>query len=75
MILACDFGIGKILSYNKQLLFDKCGTPMYMAPEILLSSKNHGYEGYPVDIWSAGISLYIMLSGTLIYNAFGYSSI
>ena len=41
---------------------------MYMAPEILLSSKNHGYEGYPVDIWSAGISLYIMLSGTLPFN-------
>ena len=67
-IKICDFGIGKILSYNKQLLFDKCGTPMYMAPEILLSSKNHGYEGYPVDIWSAGISLYIMLSGTLPFN-------
>ena len=67
-IKICDFGIGKILSHNKQLLYDKCGTPMYMAPEILLSSKNHGYEGYPVDIWSAGISLYIMLSGTLPFN-------
>ena len=67
-IKICDFGIGKILTYKKQLLYDKCGTPMYMAPEILLSSKNHGYEGYPVDIWSAGISLYIMLSGTLPFN-------
>ena len=67
-IKICDFGIGKILSYNRQLLYDKCGTPMYMAPEILLSSKNHGYEGYPVDIWSAGISLYIMLSGSLPFN-------
>ena len=67
-IKICDFGIGKVLSFNKQLLYDKCGTPMYMAPEILLSSKNHGYEGYPVDIWSAGISLYIMLSGTLPFN-------
>ena len=41
---------------------------MYMAPEILLSSKTKGYEGYPVDIWSSGISLYIMLSGTLPFN-------
>jgi serine/threonine protein kinase len=39
-----------------------------MAPEILLSSKNKGYEGFPVDIWSSGISLYIMLSGTLPFN-------
>ena len=30
----CDFGIGRILSSKKQMLHDKCGTPMYMAPEI-----------------------------------------
>ena len=67
-IKICDFGIGRILSSKKQMLHDKCGTPMYMAPEILLSSKNKGYEGFPVDIWSSGISLYIMLSGTLPFN-------
>ena len=67
-IKICDFGIGRILTSSKQLLHDKCGTPMYMAPEILLSSKNQGYEGFPVDIWSSGISLYIMLSGTLPFN-------
>jgi non-specific serine/threonine protein kinase len=67
-IKICDFGIGRILSSKKQMLHDKCGTPMYMAPEILLSSKLKGYEGFPVDIWSSGISLYIMLSGTLPFN-------
>ena len=67
-IKICDFGIGRILKNEKQLLYDKCGTPMYMAPEILLSSKTKGYEGFPVDIWSSGISLYIMLSGTLPFN-------
>ena len=67
-IKICDFGIGRILSSKKQILHDKCGTPMYMAPEILLASKNKGYEGFPVDIWSSGISLYIMLSGTLPFN-------
>jgi len=64
----CDFGIGRKLQNKKQLLHDQCGTLMYMAPEILLSSKEKGYEGFPVDIWSAGISLYIMLSGTLPFN-------
>ena len=64
----CDFGIGKILSSNKELLYDQCGTPMYMAPEIFLSSKKKGYEGPPVDIWSSGIALYIMLSGTLPFD-------
>ena len=67
-IKICDFGIGRILSSKRQLLHDKCGTPMYMAPEILLSTNNQGYEGFPVDIWSSGISLYIMLSGTLPFN-------
>ena len=67
-IKICDFGIGRILTSDKQLLHDTCGTPMYMAPEILVASKTHGYEGFPVDVWSCGISLYIMLSGTLPFN-------
>ena len=64
----CDFGIGRRIESKNQLLFDQCGTLMYMAPEILLSTKEKGYEGFPVDIWSSGISLYIMLSGTLPFN-------
>ena len=64
----CDFGIGRRIKSKNQLLHDQCGTLMYMAPEILLSSKEKGYEGFPVDIWSSGISLYIMLSGTLPFN-------
>ena len=64
----CDFGIGRKIANKNQLLYDQCGTLMYMAPEILLSTKEKGYEGFPVDIWSSGISLYIMLSGTLPFN-------
>ena len=67
-IKICDFGIGRILSSPDQPLFDQCGTPMYIAPEILLSSKEKGYKGFPVDIWSSGIALYILLSGTLPFS-------
>ena len=67
-IKICDFGIGRILSSPDELLYDQCGTPMYMAPEILTCSKEKGYKPFPVDIWSAGIALYIMLSGTLPFN-------
>ena len=67
-IKICDFGIGRILSSPDELLHDQCGTPMYMAPEILTCSKEKGYKGFPVDIWSAGIALYIMLSGALPFS-------
>ena len=64
----CDFGIGKVLENEEELLYDKCGTPMYMAPEIILANDDNGYKGFPVDIWSSGITLYIMLSGSLPFN-------
>ena len=64
----CDFGIGKILKSPEELLYDKCGTPMYMAPEIFLCNKTTGYKGFPVDIWASGITLYIMLTGTLPFK-------
>ena len=64
-IKICDFGVGK--QYIKgDKLKDKCGTPAYIAPEIL---KNFGYEGPPVDIWSSGVVLYAMLSGTVPFKA------
>ena len=72
-IKICDFGIGKKIKPYKDkksefILYDQCGTPMYIAPEILLATKEKGYNAYPVDMWSSGIALYIMLSGTLPFN-------
>ena len=63
-IKICDFGVGKLINQNL-ILHDQCGTPVYMAPEII---KDKGYLGFPVDIWSSGIALYIMLSGNVPFN-------
>ena len=41
---------------------------MYMAPEIILANEENGYKGFPVDIWSSGLTLYIMLSGSLPFS-------
>ena len=64
IVKICDFGVGKLIKPNT-ILKDQCGTPVYMAPEII---KGEGYHGFPVDIWSAGVALYIMLSGNLPFN-------
>ena len=63
-IKICDFGVGKLINSNL-ILHDHCGTPVYMAPEII---KGEGYFGFPVDIWSSGVALYIMLSGNVPFN-------
>lgn len=59
-----DFGLSNIMSASN-ILRSKCGTPVYMAPEML---QNQPYD-QSVDVWAAGILLYIMLSGTLPFYA------
>lgn len=65
-IKLCDFGISKKINKG-DILTDQCGTPAYIAPEIISSEK--GYEGPPVDLWSSGVVLYAMLSGTVPFRA------
>ena len=50
-----DFGLATILSSN-DWLFKRCGTPGYVAPEILADEK---YD-QKVDVFSAGVILYIL---------------
>jgi len=53
-----DFGLSRIFD-NEFMLSTACGTPGYVAPEIL-SAVNYGP---PVDMWSAGVIMYILLCG------------
>ena len=47
-------------------MYDHCGTPAYIAPEIF---GNKGYEGFLCDVCSAGVTLYYMLSGIQPFRA------
>ena len=39
----------------------RIGTPEYMGPELI--SSRSGYDGKKVDVWAAGVLLYVMLVG------------
>ena len=55
-----------MLKSEKQVMHEQCGTPAYIAPEIL---KDEGYSGFKVDMWSAGVCLYAMLIGSVPFKA------
>ena len=61
-----DFGVSKHTVQANEILFEQCGTPAYIAPEIV---NDMGYKGFPVDIWSAGICLFAMLYGNVPFKA------
>eukprot|EP00343_Euplotes_focardii_P009997 CAMPEP_0205829200 /NCGR_PEP_ID=MMETSP0206-20130828/37322_1 /ASSEMBLY_ACC=CAM_ASM_000279 /TAXON_ID=36767 /ORGANISM="Euplotes focardii, Strain TN1" /LENGTH=415 /DNA_ID=CAMNT_0053131687 /DNA_START=504 /DNA_END=1751 /DNA_ORIENTATION=+ len=55
-----DFGLATKLEFDGERKRTICGTPNYIAPEILEAKQGHSYE---VDIWSLGVILYTMLIG------------
>jgi calcium/calmodulin-dependent protein kinase I len=54
MLKISDFGLARFM--NQDLMTTACGTPGYVAPEVL---KGTGY-GKEVDYWSIGVIIYIM---------------
>lgn len=62
-----DFGLAAVLANDRERKYTICGTPNYIAPEVL-TGKHTGHS-YEVDIWSIGVMIYALLIGKPPFQA------
>ncbi|XP_007013470.2 PREDICTED: CBL-interacting serine/threonine-protein kinase 24 [Theobroma cacao] len=60
-----DFGLSALPQQGIGLLHTTCGTPNYVAPEVL---SNQGYDGAAADVWSCGVVLFVIMAGYLPFD-------
>lgn len=63
-IMITDFGLSAMLKGPDNIMKTTCGTPEYIAPEILMR-KPYTCQ---VDLWAIGVITYILLSGTMPFD-------
>ncbi|PKA61998.1 CBL-interacting protein kinase 23 [Apostasia shenzhenica] len=62
-----DFGLSALPQQIREdgLLHTTCGTPNYVAPEVI---HNKGYDGAKADLWSCGVILFVLMAGYMPFD-------
>ncbi|QKX63334.1 uncharacterized protein TRUGW13939_10504 [Talaromyces rugulosus] len=71
-----DFGLATVFEYNGKMKMctTLCGSPPYIAPEVIGCStrgqtKGPGYRADSADIWSCGVVLFVLLAGNTPWDS------
>ncbi|CAK68270.1 unnamed protein product (macronuclear) [Paramecium tetraurelia] len=70
-LVIADFGLADFYNPEGDYMFKRCGTPGYVAPELL---QDEIYD-FKIDIFSAGVLMFIMLTGQSPFKAKSYDEI
>ncbi|KMZ66504.1 CBL-interacting protein kinase 23 [Zostera marina] len=67
LLKVTDFGLSALPQQVRDdgLLHTTCGTPNYVAPEVI---NNKGYDGAKADLWSCGVILFVLMAGYLPFE-------
>ncbi|CAK69866.1 unnamed protein product (macronuclear) [Paramecium tetraurelia] len=72
-VVIADFGLASFL--NEDILFKRCGTPGFVAPEILIYKEGDPFYDEKCDVFSAGVIFYILLTGRQPFQGTDYKAI
>ena len=62
MVIA-DFGLSTKINKVENIIFKRCGTPGFVAPEVLTWGEDRAFYDYKCDVYSIGVIFHILLTG------------
>lgn len=65
LIKLTDFGLSRFISPASPLLYTRCGSESFAAPEIIMGKP---YDGRETDAWALGVVLYGLIIGELPFD-------
>jgi len=74
-IKVCDFGSALNVADQKGSVSKQRGTTVYMAPEVASFKSGDSYNGFAADVYSLGVSLFLMLVGEFPTSVIGQGSV